>query len=47
MIHSSILTGEFEDCALPSKKAFGTKTKEFLESKREAFEAYIQVRKCT
>ena len=43
MIMAYPVTGEFEDTALPSKKSFGTKNKEFLESKREAFESYIQV----
>ena len=35
--------GEFEEAILPPKKAFGTKSKDFLEAKRESFETYLQV----
>lgn len=34
---------ELEDCVLPPKKLMGTKSQEFIDSKREAFEAYLQV----
>ncbi|KAL8561662.1 hypothetical protein ACOMHN_001394 [Nucella lapillus] len=34
--------GEFEDCQLPPKKSFGTKTQEFTESKKDVFEQYLQ-----
>ncbi|XP_025108729.1 sorting nexin-14-like isoform X2 [Pomacea canaliculata] len=34
--------GEFVDCQLPPKKSFGTKSQEFVESKKEVFEQYLQ-----
>lgn len=35
--------GEFDDAILPPKKLVGTRNQEFLESKRIAFEQYLQV----
>ncbi|XP_077979944.1 sorting nexin-14-like [Glandiceps talaboti] len=34
--------GVFEDCTLPSKRSFGTKTSEFVESKRQVLEKWLQ-----
>lgn len=36
-------TGTFEDAQLPSKRIIGPKNSEFLESKREEFQEYLQV----
>lgn len=38
-----LFKGEFVDCQLPPKKSFGTKSQEFVESKKEVFEQYLQV----
>ena len=35
--------GEFTDCLLPAKKLMGTKNHDFMDSKRDAFEQYLQV----
>ncbi|ELT98993.1 hypothetical protein CAPTEDRAFT_203562 [Capitella teleta] len=35
--------GDFEDALLPPKKLVGTRNQEFLESKRPAFEQYLQI----
>ena len=37
--------GDFEGIELPSKRHFGTKNLDFLESKRAAFQTYLQVKK--
>ena len=39
-----VFPGEFEDAPLPTKKLVGTRNQEFLETKRAAFEQYLQVR---
>ena len=38
-----IFLGEFTDCLLPAKKLMGTKNHDFMDSKRDAFEQYLQV----
>lgn len=35
--------GGFSACQLPPKKSFGTKNQDFMESKKEQFEQYLQV----
>lgn len=37
------LTGSFPDAQLPSKRILGPKNYEFLTSKREEFQEYLQV----
>lgn len=37
-------TGTFADAQLPSKRIIGPKNQEFLATKREEFEEYLQVR---
>lgn len=39
----TLFSGPFEDAQLPSKRIIGPKNYEFLESKREEFEKYLQV----
>lgn len=39
----SLFSGTFADAQLPSKRIIGPKNYEFLESKREEFEEYLQV----
>ncbi|XP_071954615.1 sorting nexin-14-like isoform X2 [Antedon mediterranea] len=34
--------GEFDDVPLPTKRPFGNKSKEFIDSKRNCFEKYLQ-----
>lgn len=38
-----MIIGTFVDAQLPSKRLIGPKNYEFLVSKREEFEAYLQV----
>lgn len=38
-----MIAGTFVDAQLPSKRLIGPKNYEFLVSKREEFEAYLQV----
>ena len=38
--------GEFEEVHLPSKKSFGTKNRNFMESKQIIIEKYLQVCLC-
>lgn len=38
-----LLTGSFPDAQLPSKRIIGPKNYEFLTSKREEFQEYLQV----
>ena len=35
--------GEYMDCILPAKKTFGTRNYEFMDSKKDQFENYLQV----
>ena len=40
---AQLFLGEFTDCLLPAKKLMGTKNHDFMDSKRDAFEQYLQV----
>lgn len=43
LIYFISLLGTFPDAQLPSKRIIGPKNYEFLKSKREEFQEYLQV----